>query len=149
MTSDKKLSRRSYLASQAAIAAAATALPSVSSAHAELDPVSSGPVSWRTATAADLQRFIGDRFRVTSPDGTVTVLHLIDVEARPFGPDAPTDLPRAEGVIAVFDSPDKAPLVQAGHMTRRLSHMHMGSADLFIGPVRERDGSDVLELTLS
>ena len=149
MTSDTKLSRRSYLASQAAIAATATALPSAALAHADLDPVSSGPVNWRTATAADLQRFIGDRFRVMSPDGSVTVLHLIDVEARPFGPDAPADLPRAEAVSAVFDSPDKAPLVETGHMTRRISHMHLGSADLFLGPVHTRDGSDLLELTLS
>lgn len=149
MTSDTKLSRRGYLASQAALAAAAAALPSASLGLTPSGPAVPGPVDWRTATAADLHRFVGDRFRVTSPDGSVTVLHLIDVEARPFGPDAPADLPRAEGVIAVFDSPDKAPLVEAGHMIRRVSHMHLGSADLFLGPVRERDGSDVLELTLS
>jgi hypothetical protein len=34
-------------------------------------------------------------------------------------------------------------------MTRRISHMHLGSADLFLGPVHTRDGSDLLELTLS
>jgi hypothetical protein len=149
MTSDTKLSRRGYLASQAAVAAAAAALPSASLARTSPEPAATGPVDWRTATAADLQRFVGDRFRVTSPDGTVTVLHLIDVEARPFGPDAPADLPRAEAVSAVFDSPDKAPLVETGHMTRRISHMHLGSADLFLGPVHTRDGSDLLELTLS
>lgn len=153
MTSDTNLSRRSYLASQTALAAAAAVVPSVSLAHTNAslsEPASaSGPVTWLTATAADLQRFIGDRFRVTSPDGSVAVLHLLDVETVPFGADAPADLPRTEGVIAVFDSPDKAPLVEAGHLTRRVSHLHLGSADLFIGPVRERDGTDVLELTLS
>lgn len=148
MTSDTKLSRRGYLASQAALAAAATAVPSVSLAATAPSTAASGPVNWQTATAADLLRFVGDRFRVTSPDGSVAVLHLIGVEAVPFGPDAPAELPRSEGVIAVFDSPDKAPLVEAGHLTRRVSHLHLGSADLFLGPVRERDGSDVLELTL-
>ncbi len=151
MTLSFKMNRRSYLTGQAvAVAAASSGVAAPALACPAHDAAqSSAPVDWRTATAPELERFVGDRFQVTSMDGSRAVLRLVAVEPVPFGPDMPADLPRREGVIAVFDSPDKAPLVDAGHQTRRLRHPVLGSADLFLGPVRKRDGDDVLEVTLT
>lgn len=152
MTSRIKMNRRAYLTGQAvAVASASVAAPAVAcTGHGDdLATGTTGRVDWRTATAAELERFVGDRFQVASYDGGTAVLRLVAVEPVPFGADMPADLPRREGVIAVFDSPDKAPIVSGGHQTRRVKHPVLGSADLFLGPVRKRDGDDVLEITLT
>ncbi|WP_146344150.1 DUF6916 family protein [Phaeobacter marinintestinus] len=149
MTSEIKMNRRTYLTGQAvAVAAATVAAPAVACTKGQ-SAKSAGRVYWNNATAADLERFVGDRFKVASEDGSAAVLRLVAVEPVPFGSDAPASLPRSEGVIAVFDSPDKAPIVAGGHQTRRVRHPVLGSADLFLGPVRKRNGDDVLEITLT
>lgn len=146
------MNRRAYLTGQVAVAAAATvAAPSATFAASDAasDTVTStARVNWQTATASDLERFIGDRFRVSAQDMPNTVLRLVAVESVPLGPDAPAHLPRQETVIAVFDSPDKAPIVDAGHLTRFVSHSRLGTAPLFLGPVRRRNGDDVVEMIL-
>lgn len=145
MTKNAKMNRRGFLASQAALAATAAGL---SAAPATPATATGARPDWATATAADLERFIGDRFLVSAPDTGNVVIRLVEVEAVPFGPHAPAHLPRSESVIAVFDSPDKAPIETGGQLTRRVSHPVLGAADLFIGPDRKRDGSNQLVVTL-
>jgi hypothetical protein len=153
MTEDNSLTRRSFLATNAAVAAA-TALPIGAAAAHAAAPVAvadpkTGPVRWTTATAAEFEGLVGDRFRVSSPETGNVVLRLIAVEPVDSGPARPSDLNRSEGLVAVFDSPDKAPLVQCGHATHKVSHPRLGSADLFLGPICKRSGGHVIEMVLN
>jgi len=147
MNTLKPMGRRDVVLSGAALATI-SAVPGSAAATAPVAPLA--PLSgWHRATAAELEPLIGQRFRAHSPETGPVALRLVAVEPVQSGAARPAQLPRPEGVIAVFDSPDKAPLVEAGHRVLRLSHARLGSADLFIGPVRERDGSDLLEIVLN
>ena len=147
-----KLSRRVFLASQAALAAMA-GLPAVSIASsakaAYAGNRSDTKARWDTATAEDLEQFVGDRFRVRAEGFGDIVMRLVAVEAANSGPHRPVSLARSEGVTAVFESPDMEPLVRAGHQTYSVRHTWLGSADLFLGPVPKRSGGHVIELVLN
>lgn len=151
MTHRKDIDRRSFVLTNAALAGAA-ALPGTAMASAVSEaeaPTATGPLSWARATAAELEPLVGQRFRASSAETGPVALRLVAVEPVRSGAARPEGLPRAEGVIAVFDSPDKAPLVEAGHRVLRIGHARLGQADLLLGPVRERDGSHLLELVLN
>ena len=149
MTEKVQLSRRSFVAANAAVAAAA-AVPAVASAStAPVAAASSVPTNWETVTGDQLAGFVGDRFRVRSSEAGELVMRLIAVEPVDSGADRPSHLRRSEGVVAVFDSPDKAPLVACGQTIHRVSHPRLGSADLYFGPSCLRSGGHVLEMVLN
>lgn len=149
MTKKAQLSRRSFVAANAAVAVAATA-PGAATAMCKggMHAASEKPVDWLTATAEDLQKLIGDRFRVRTKDAEEVVLKLVSVEPGHSGPERPAGLTRAESVVAVFDSPDKKPLVDTGDQIHRFSHYRLGSADLLATPGRKRDGDHYVEIVL-
>ena len=147
MTKPTRIDRRDFVLRNAAIAVAAAVPTGALASVADAPP--RGPLNWRTASTAELEPLIGQRFRVSSADSGTIALRLIGVEPVHSGTARPEGLARTEGVIAVFDSPDKAALVAAGHGMHRVSHPQIGSADLFIGPVRERNGDDLLEIVLN
>lgn len=149
MDNNNTLSRRAFMATNAALAAAATLPAGTAAASAGTPPAGGAPLRWTTATAQELSGLVGDRFRVRSAEAGELVLRLVAVEPVNSGPARPADLRRAEGVVAVFDSPDKAPLVQCGHATHRVSHPRLGSADLFFGPICRRGGGHVIEMVLN
>lgn len=146
------LSRRTFLSSQAAIAALAGIPVTLRAAYAKTEqPQRKGHVTarWETATADELEQFVGQRFSVqTHGDGHIA-MRLSAIEAVDSGPDRPVSVTRREGVTAIFESPDIEPLVRDGHQTVRIRHARLGSADLFLGPVQKRDGSHVIELVLN
>lgn len=155
-----KPTRRAVVAGQAALTVAA-ALPGAASALTAAGDAASGtsepataaaarpPARWTTATAEDLEPYIGQRFRVRTADRGSVVLRLKSVEPARSGPDRPADLPRAEGVSALFESPDQDILVGLGHQTHRVRHARLGSADLFMGPIPTRDGGHLIEVILN
>jgi hypothetical protein len=160
MTVLNRLSRRTVLAAQAALAGL-TALPGLAMAStapvlgAEVDGCATQggkaciPARWHTATAEELAGYIGDRFRVNSAKHGTLVLKLVAVEAHKSGPARPVDLQRREGVTAVFESRDMAPLVADGHGTYRVSHPHIGAADLFASATPRRFGGHHIEIVLN
>ena len=148
MTEKVQLSRRSFVAANAAVAAAA-AVPAVASASTAPVASKAVPTNWETVTGDQLAGFVGDRFRVRSSEAGELVMRLIAVEPVNSGADRPSHLPRSESVIAVFDSPDKAPLVACGQTIHRVSHPRLGSADLYFGPSCLRSGGHVLEMVLN
>lgn len=150
MRSDPKLTRRGFVAANIAVAATAAATGSAqamgcSKAHADTP---AGKLDWATATAEQLESLIGERFRVRSEAASELVLKLVAVEPGNSGPHRPADLPRAETVVAVFDSPDKAPMVECGAQMHRFSHPLLGAADLFATPSCLRSGGHVIEVVL-
>lgn len=150
MTKKTKLSRRRFVAVNAAAAGVACAMPG----QASMAPVAGVPArplaaDWGSAGADELAQFVGDRFRIRTSDGTPLVLELKSVEPVNSGPDRPAGLSRREGVIAVFDSPDKAPLVDHGAGVHRIEHLRLGSAQFFMSPVPRRGGGHVIELSLN
>jgi hypothetical protein len=152
MTDTSAINRRRFLATQAVGAAALAALPgaAVATGTDTLGAgVPRGATDWARATAAELEPLIGQRFRLQSRSGEALVLRLIGVEPVGSGLDRPADLPRREGAIALFDSPDMAPLVQAGHGLARVSHPALGAADLYLAAVPRRDGGTVIEIVLN
>ena len=96
-----------------------------------------------------MEALVGDRFRVTGPDGRTGVMTLIEVEPVASGVHRPLDLPRSEGVVAVFDSPDMDSFVGPDHDIHRVSHGVLGTADLFMGRSPKRSGGHVIELVLN
>jgi len=152
-----RITRRTALAGKAALAGMAF-LPGVAAARslspmAECSPGNATsaclPARWHSATAEELAGYVGDRFRVKSAEHGTLVLKLKAVEASASGPVRPGDLPRREGVTAVFESPDMAPLVADGYGTYRVSHPRIGSADLFMSAAPRRGGGDYIEVTLN
>lgn len=107
------------------------------------------PARWATATAEELRRHIGARFRVRTQSGENFVMRLTALEPASSGPHRPRDLLRAEGVTAVFDSPDLAPLKRAGCQTCRVSHPSIGAADLMLSLAPRRSGGHLVELVLN
>lgn len=153
MSSKTGINRRGFVATQVAGAAALAALPA-GSAMAAAVPASetaavAGPFNWLSSGAEELAAHLGRRFRFQTEDGTTAVLKLVGIEAVDSGPHRPADLPRRSGVIAVFDGPDKAPLVDAGSQMYRVSASTIGSSTVMAAPVRKRDGSDVIEIVLN
>lgn len=150
------ITRRLFLAATASLAAwprgaqasgdesAEAALP-----VAPKPPISRGRPRWETATAEDLKGFVGQRFRVSSPDLGAFSMRLTEVKPVRSGPARPAHLTRAEALSAIFESPDIGPLVAAGHGTHGLSHPRLGTAQIFMGPIRERNGAHVIEVVLN
>lgn len=149
MTDKIQLSRRTFLAANAAVAATAAAAVPASQAMACAKGQHSASLSWETVTSDQMASLVGDRFRVSSPEAGELVMQLVAVEPVDSGPDRPADLARSETLIAVFDSPDKAPLVACGGQIHRVNHPRLGAADLYFQPSCLRKGGHVLEMVLS
>ncbi|WGW02974.1 DUF6916 family protein [Tropicibacter oceani] len=154
----QQVTRRSALACQAAFlglaaapqAASALGRASQSCAAPAQDAVTHClPARWTSATATELADFIGDRFRVTSERHGTVVLKLVALEPHASGPARPGQLPRREGVTALFESPDMGPLVAEQSGTYRVSHPRIGSADLYLSAAPRRDGRAYVELVLN
>lgn len=143
-----KLTRRGFVAVNAAAAATLATSQGANAFCAKGHATETVRADWMTASARELEPFIGDRFRVSSPQAGDLVLRLVAVEPANSGSDRPTHLPRKESVIAVFDSPDKAPLVDCGHATHTFRHHVLGTTDLFAGPVCNRAGDHMIEVAL-
>lgn len=145
--------RRGMLAGHAALAGLA-ALPGgaalARNANATTDPSpSAAPARWHSATAEELARHVGERFRFSTAEHGEMVLRLVALEPGHSGPARPGDLPRREAVTAVFDSPDMAPLVQAGGGVARVSHPRIGVADLYTTATPRRAGGHHIEIVLN
>ncbi|MDA3859494.1 MAG: hypothetical protein PF480_14985 [Roseovarius sp.] len=151
-----QISRRTVLVGQAALAGLG-ALPGMALARspaAALDCAAEGgnaclPARWHSATAEELAAHVGDRFRVSSPEHGNLVLKLVAVEPHASGTARPGDLPRREGVTALFESPDMAPLVADGYGTYRVSHPRIGTADLYLSAAPRRNGGNYIEVVLN
>jgi hypothetical protein len=148
-----KVTRRKVMAAQAAVAGLAVLPGGVS---ASTMPDSTAPVAnpvaaahWHSATATELAPHIGERFRVSTQEYGTIVLKLVAVEAGPESVDRPEGLARRAGVVAVFDSPDMAPLVADGHGLHRVSHPRIGSADLYMVASPRRNGGSFIEIVLN
>ena len=149
------MTRRTALALKGAVLASA-ALPGAAGATLATgaagatgaNGVQTGGAGWHTATADDLEPMIGQRFTLRSRHGDLA-MKLVSVERGNSGPARPSGLPRCEGVVAVFESPDMAPLVCDGHCTYTIRHRRLGSMALFAGPVPKRGGGHVLEMVLN
>lgn len=140
------INRRDFMASTAAVAGMST---TAVAATPELGDTPVVVTNWARTTHAEMSSLIGQRFHVTAPDGRTGILELVDAEPVSSGPDRPADLPRAEGVVAVFDSLDKDFFVGAEHSMHRVSHVKLGTANLFMGRSPKRSGGDVIEMVLN
>lgn len=144
-----KLNRRDFLRANGA-AVAATTLPGATYAHIQQ---SAAPkvcsTNWACAGYDDMASLVGERFRVTASDGRSGVMTLVAAEPVHSGEDRPEHLMRKEGVVAVFDSPDKDWFVDGEHATYRISNARLGAADLFMGRSPTVSGDDVLEIVLN
>lgn len=150
MTQYNGLNRRSFFAMTAAAASVATSGgAAVSVELSEAAAPRAVSANWSQATFDDLSALVGDRFRVTAPDGRAGVMTLVDVEPVVSGAARPADLPRPEGVVAVFDSPDMDMFIGAEHAIHRVSHGRLGTADLFLGRSPRQSGGHVIELVLN
>ncbi|MEH6832180.1 MAG: hypothetical protein V7661_15215 [Sulfitobacter sp.] len=151
-----KVSRRTVMAGQAALAGVA-ALPSMASARIAGTDAGLAPVAkpatlaprWDTATAEELAPFVGERFRVKTQAHGTLALKLVAVTASTSGIDRPTGIRRREGVVATFDSPDIAPLVADGEGVHRVHHPRIGSADLFMAAAPRQNGGSYIEVVLN
>ncbi|MEQ6204701.1 hypothetical protein ABMC88_16790 [Sulfitobacter sp. HNIBRBA2951] len=148
-----KVSRRTVMAGQAALAGLA-ALPSIASARvastgAGLAPATTLAPRWDTATAEELAPFVGERFRVKTQAHGTLVLKLVAVTASASGDDRPAAIRRREGVVAIFDSPDIAPLVADGEGVHRVHHPRIGSADLYMAAAPRQNGGSYIEVVLN
>jgi hypothetical protein len=153
-----QMTRRGVLACQAT-AASLMALPSVAAASIGTDPVTVAatgdaippalPPRWDTATAVELAPFVGQRFRVKTQAHGNIVLKLVAVEPALSGTARPAHLPRREGVTAVFESPEMAPLVADGDGLHRVSHPRIGSADLYMTAAPRRFGGHHVSIVLN
>ena len=157
MTYAKRLTRRGALACQAAFLTT-IALPGKVSARIGVPepscanpthPLPCAPARWDTATADELAGFVGQRFRVRTRTQGDIVLKLVALEPHASGGARPAHLPRREGVTALFDSPDIAPLLDEGAGTYAVSHPLIGSADLHLGTSPRRDGGTEIVLVLN
>ncbi|WP_425102043.1 DUF6916 family protein [Tropicibacter sp. S64] len=152
MTNQTRMSRRAAVAGTA-VCAAAAALPGTASALSDpaprTAPASALTPRWTSATADELASFVGQRFRFRSADHGTIALTLVGVVAHVSGPGRPAQLPRREGVTALFDGPDMAPMVAAQHGMYTISHPRLGGADLYVTAAPRRDGRAYIELVLN
>ena len=147
MTNKDNMNRRHFLAGQVALGVSVAAAAGNAAAATKATPAKA--TRWETMTATELQRFVGHRFTLETGKGEIVAIKLTGVESSHSGPARPKNLPRPEGLIAEFDSPDKEGLVLAGHQLYRIKHPVLGSADVLLGPVPKRNGGHVLELVLN
>ena len=149
-----RISRRAVLAGQAALAGlmalpghAATRVAPATDCAAK--PAACLPPRWHSATAEELAGLVGDRFRIRTQGHGNLVMRLVSVEPNRSGPARPDHLPRREGVTAVFDSPDMAPLVAQGYGTHQVYHPRVGRAELHLQAVPRRSGGHFIEAVLN
>ncbi|MFT5623565.1 MAG: hypothetical protein ACI8Z0_000053 [Lentimonas sp.] len=161
MTVLNRISRRTVLVAQAALAGLSV-LPGMASARTastlDANAGTTGcaaqskaclPARWHSATADELASYVGDRFRVDSAVHGALVLKLVALEAHASGQSRPAGLTRREGVTAVFESSDMAPLVADGYGTYRVSHPRIGAADLYLSASPRRGGGNYIEVVLN
>lgn len=158
------LPRRAVLAAQAAIAGLTALAPGLSRAAAtvhsapgdattaatETASAAPAPARWPTATATELRAHLGQRFRLTLPDGRTIAMRLDRLMA-PSVPDThrPANLPRRSPVTAVFVTPDAAPLAQDRDGLCTVTHPTIGRAQVFASATPRDAGGYVVDIILN
>ncbi|WP_136442430.1 DUF6916 family protein [Pacificoceanicola onchidii] len=154
LDTDNRLSRREALLVKGACLTA-VALPGTASAALMDQPKAPGQTAalaaprWETTTSAEMAGLVGDRFRFRSAEHGTIVLKLVELEDHPSGPHRPAHLPRRDGMTALFEGPDMAPIVADGGGTFEVSHPRMGRATLYVTAAPTRSGSALVELVLN
>ena len=146
-----RINRRTFVAGPLALGALATApiltaSPAIAACSGEHGFSTS---RWTTVSFGELGALVGDHFSLKTKGFGRTQLALSSVEETVSGPDRPKDLAREEGIVAHFTSADMRKLADRGHQTYCIRHGSLGSADLFMGPVYDKNGRQVMELILN
>ena len=154
MTEKNGWTRRMVLASKAALTGAiAMPLPAFSKTEAigtEVQKTKAvAPARWATATAEELQPFVGQRFRVKTQDHGSLVLKLCHVESPASDPHRPSHLARRVGVTATFEGADAEVLAASEDCIHRISHPRIGEIDAFIKTMPRQAGGYHLEVVLN
>lgn len=151
MSEIKRMNRRTFVAGPLALGAVASApiwssSPAMAACSGEHGFSRNG---WKTVSASELGDLVGQRFSLKTEGFGRTQLSLSSVEETVSGPDRPKNLARGEGIVAHFTSADMSKLADQGHQTYCIRHGSLGSADLFMGPVYDKNGRQVMELILN
>lgn len=147
--------RRMVLAAKAAMAgglslptaAMATVNPTASTHHSVTSAVA--PARWPTATAQEMQPFVGQRFRVHTQEHGTLVLKLVDVQSPASDPARPAHLPRRVGMSAVFDGPDAQLLAGSEDTTHSVSHPKIGTIRAYLKTMPRQSGGFEIEMILN
>lgn len=140
--------RRMVLAAKAALAGTLS-IPSVAAAsvkRATGASVASGqvaPARWPTATALEMQPFVGQRFRVHTEEHGTLVLKLVDVQSPAADPARPATLKRRAGLSALFDGPDAQLLAASEDTTHWISHPKIGKVQAYLKSMPRRGGYEI------
>lgn len=155
MGNPSKISRRTALAGKAALAATA-AMPGAALAKVAVEPEAAAlsqapvmPARWATTTATELAVHVGERFRFHTQEHGTVVMRLVDVVPGNSGADRPGDLPRAEAVTALFESPDMEPLVAMQDGFHKVSHPVVGKAELYASAMPREKGGHLIQIVLN
>lgn len=143
-----KPNRRSFIAGQACILSVA-GTASAQAAMPALPYDLQMPPTWVNAEAEHMASFVRDRFWAIADDGTSLTLRLVKVEATKSGSKRPASLPRKEGLVATFVSPQLNWLVENGAQTVMIGHPVLGYSDVFISPTPKRRGGHEIHLVLN
>jgi len=146
--------RRMVLAAKTAIVgglalpvSASVGAAAVSSRAAPQRPVA--PARWPTATADELQPFVGQRFRVRTEEHGTLVLRLVDVVSPASDAARPAHLKRRAGVLATFDGPDAQLLAASEDSIRTLSHPKIGRIQAYLKTLPLSGGGFEIEMVLN
>ena len=145
--------RRMVLAAKAALAGSLS-LPVSAFAGTKVSTGAAGapgpvaPARWPTATATEMQPYVGQRFRVHTREHGTLVLKLVDVHSPAKDPARPTDLPRRTSLSALFDGPDAQLLAEAEDAMHWVSHPKIGKVYAYLKPMPRRGGYEI-EMILS
>ncbi|WP_299210998.1 hypothetical protein [uncultured Tateyamaria sp.] len=155
MTHSFGWTRRTFLAAKAMLAgsfalpAGAIAATSGASEMAVGTQGAVAPARWSTATADELQPFVGQRFRVKTKEHGHVVLKLVDVQSPSADPDRPAHLPRRVSVSALFEGPEAHLLAEAGDGVHTVSHPRIGTSVAFLKPLPRQAGGYDIEMVLN
>lgn len=146
--------RRMVLAAKAALAGGlslpGTAFAAARSGTAQDAAIAKlAPARWPTATAEEMQAFVGQRFRVRTQEHGTLAIRLIDVESPASDPARPAHLPRRVGLSAMFDGPDADLLGPLGDGMQSISHPRIGTTDAFLKPIARPNGGYQIEMILN
>lgn len=150
MTHSFGWTRRAFLAVKAMLAGS-FAIPAGAYAATSGPPAQStvAPARWPTATADELQPFVGQRFRVKTKEHGHVVLKLVDVQSPSADPDRPAHLPRRVSVSALFEGPEANLLAECGDGVHTVSHPRIGKSVAFLKPLPRQGGGYDIEMVLN